>query len=255
MGANGVCDLERHRHGRRVHSHPNVGPHRHLAPGLRHTSSPARREHPPPHLHGEHSHGLVDESIKRSRAGLRAVSASLAVLAGAACVQAAIFVASGSVALLADLIHNFGDALTAVPLGTAFVLRSKTAEHWAGRAVVAAVFISACVAGVEAVERVVHPAAPTHLVALAAAGAAGYLGNLIAARIRIASGERLASAALVADGNHARADAYVSLGVVASALVVAVGIPVADPFIGLAITFVILRITWQSLAALRNGHN
>jgi cation diffusion facilitator family transporter len=200
--------------------------------------------------HG-HSHGLVDASIKRSRAGVRAVLVSLAVLTGAALAQTAIFALSGSVALLADLIHNFGDALTAVPLGIAFVLRSERAERFAGLFVVAAIFVSACVAGVEAVSRLVHPTPPDHLWALAAAGLAGYAGNLVAARVRTRAGKRLDSPALIADGQHARADAYVSLAVIASAAVVAVGLPIADPLIGLAITVVILRITWQSWATVR----
>jgi cation diffusion facilitator family transporter len=203
--------------------------------------------------HG-HSHGLIDESIKRSREGIRAVLLSLAVLAAGAAIQTVIFVASGSIALLADLIHNFGDALTAVPLGIAFALRSERAERTAGLFVVAAILISACVAGVEAITRLVHPSAPSHLAALAGAGAVGYLANLAAARIRTSAGRRLASPALIADGDHARADAYVSLAVIASAAVVALGVPIADPLIGLAITAVILRITWQSWLTVR-GHD
>jgi cation diffusion facilitator family transporter len=202
------------------------------------------------HAHG-HSHGLVDDSIKRSRAGIRAVALSLGVLAVAAAAQTAVFVASGSIALLADLIHNFGDALTAVPLGIAFALRSHVAERRAGVAVVAAIFVSACVAGVEAIMRLIHPATPRHLAVLAAAGAIGFLGNAAAARIRLRAGHRLGSPALVADGQHARADSYVSLAVVASAAVVALGARIADPLIGLAITAVILRITWQSWATVR----
>jgi cation diffusion facilitator family transporter len=207
--------------------------------------------HSHPHAH---SHGLVDDSIKRSRAGVRAVAISLAVLALAALVQTVIFAASGSVALLADLIHNFGDALTAVPLAIAFLLRSERAERGAGLFVVGAILVSACVAGAEAIERLVHPSTPDHLWALAAAGAVGYVGNLVAARVRTRAGERLDSAALVADGHHARADAYVSLAVIASAAVVAVGLPIADPLIGLAITAIILRITWQSWRTIR-GHD
>jgi cation diffusion facilitator family transporter len=209
--------------------------------------------HPHSHSHS-HSHGLVDDSIKRSRAGVRAVTISLAVLALAALVQTVIFAASGSVALLADLIHNFGDALTAVPLAIAFLLRSERAERGAGLFVVAAILASACVAGAEAVDRLIHPSTPDHLWALAAAGAAGYAGNLVAARVRTRAGERLDSAALVADGHHARADAYVSLAVIASAAVVAVGLPIADPLIGLAITAIILRITWQSWRTIQ-GHD
>ena len=181
------------------------------------------------------------------------MSLSVAVLGAAAVAQTLIFVASGSVARLADLIHNSGDALTAVPLGIAFALGSQAAERGAGLAVVAAIFVSACVAGLEAVQRLIHPSAPNHLGALAAAGAIGYLGNFIAARIRTNAGQRLDSPALVADGHHARADAYVSLAVIASAAVVGLGAPIADPLIGLAITVVILRITWQSWATVR-GH-
>jgi cation diffusion facilitator family transporter len=209
------------------------------------------------HVHREddhgHSHGLVHDSIKRSREGVRAVLISLGVLGVAAIAQTLIFATSGSVALLADLIHNFGDALTAVPLGIAFLLRSERAERGAGLFVVAAIFISACVAGVEAVRRLIDPAPPDHLWALAAAGVIGYVGNFIAAKVRTRAGERLDSPALVADGDHARADAYVSLAVIASAAVVAIGAPIADPLIGLAITLVILRITWQSWATVR-GH-
>jgi cation diffusion facilitator family transporter len=222
------------------------GDHHHDGHGHRHESGHGRG-------HG-HSHGLVDPSIKRSRDGLRAVLVSLAVLGLTAVAQTLIFALSGSVALLADLIHNFGDALTAVPLGAAFIMRSESAERIAGLFVVAAIFISACVAGVEAVQRLIHPSSPTHLWALAAGGAIGYLGNLGAARVRTRAGHRLESPALIADGNHARADAYVSLAVIASAIVVAIGAPIADPLIGLAITAVILRITWQSWLTIR-GHD
>jgi cation diffusion facilitator family transporter len=201
-----------------------------------------------------HSHGLVHDSIKRSREGLRAVALSLAVLGAAAVAQTAVFVLSGSVALLADVIHNAGDALTAVPLGVAFLLRSPRAERIAGLAVVAAIFISAVVAAVESVHRLIDPSTPDHLGALAAAGAIGFAGNWAAARIRTRAGHRLDSAALVADGAHARADAYVSLAVIASAAVLALGLDVGDPLIGLGITVVILRITWQSWRTVR-GHD
>jgi cation diffusion facilitator family transporter len=204
--------------------------------------------------HG-HSHGLVHASIKRSRAGVRAVALALVVLAVTAAAQAVVFVASGSVALLADLIHNAGDAATAIPLGIAFLLRSERAERLAGLAVVAAIFVSACVAGYEAVARLVHPQDVEALGALALAGALGFAGNWVAAIVRTHAGQRLDSAALVADGDHARADAYVSLGVIASAAVVALGARIADPLIGLAITVVILRITWRSWGTVRgNDH-
>jgi cation diffusion facilitator family transporter len=200
--------------------------------------------------HG-HSHGLVDRSITRSRDGLRTISASLAVLLVTAILQAVIFIATGSVALLADLIHNFGDALTAVPLGIAFLLRSHRAEKGAGYFVVATIFISACVAAYEAIDRLINPQPIDHLGALAAAGAIGFVGNEVAAQIRLRGGRRLDSPALIADGNHARVDGYVSLAVIASAAVAALGYPRADPLIGLTITLVILRITWQSFHTIR----
>jgi cation diffusion facilitator family transporter len=207
------------------------------------------------HHHGDHGHrhGLVDPSIKRSRAGLVAVGWALLVLGLTALAQTAVFVASGSVALLADLIHNFGDAATALPLAIAFALRSPRAERAAGLFVVFAIFFSACVAGVECVLRLIDPREPEHLVALAAAGALGFAGNRIAAGIRTRAGRRLDSPALIADGDHARADAYVSLAVVASAAVVSLGLDIADPLIGLAITLVILRITWHSWRTVRDG--
>jgi cation diffusion facilitator family transporter len=239
-----------HRHGRRVHSHPHHGPHRHLT--ALHRSGPVAgaADH---HQH-EHAHGLLDREIVRSSEGIRAVLLSLGVLALTAAAQTAVFLLSGSIALLADLIHNFGDALTAVPLGIAFALRSELAERRAGLFVVAAIFISACVAGAEALQRLLHPGAPTNLLALALAGAAGFGGNLLAAHVRTRAGRRLHSPALVADGEHARADAYVSLAVIASALAVAAGAPAADPLIGLLIALVILRITWHSWQTIRHGH-
>ena len=202
------------------------------------------------HAHA-HSHGLVHDSIKRSREGLRAVGIALLILGLTAAAQLAVYVASGSIALFADLIHNFGDAATAVPLSIAFALRSARAESVAGLAVVLAIFVSACVAGYEAVDRLLNPQDVEHLGALAAAGALGFAGNWAAAIVRSRAGHRLDSAALVADGAHARADAYVSLAVVASSVVVALGLQVADPLIGLGITVVILRITWQSFVTVR----
>jgi cation diffusion facilitator family transporter len=204
--------------------------------------------------HGEpgHSHGLVDASIKRSRAGLRAVLASLLILGVTAALQLVVFVLSGSIALLADLIHNFGDALTAVPLGAAFLMRSAVAEKYAGYFVVATIFVSACVAFGESIDRLVNPQHLSHLWALAGAGVLGFLGNEAAAWVRLRAGRRLASPALVADGYHARTDGIVSLAVVASAILVALGAQVADPLIGMVVTVVILRITWQSYLTVRS---
>jgi cation diffusion facilitator family transporter len=201
------------------------------------------------HGHGAehgHSHGLVDRSILRSRDGVRTVAISLGVLGLTAAIQAAVFVSSGSVALLADTIHNVGDALTAVPLAVAFLLRSQRGEKIAGLFVVLAIFISACVALAETVDRLIHPQQISHLAALAAAGLVGFIGNEIAARVRLRGGERLRSPALIADGKHARADGYVSLSVIASAALVWIGFDAADPLVGLAITLVILKITWDS---------
>ena len=235
-----------HRHGRHVHDHPHAGRHRHLALLLR-PSAPVEAAHDD-HDHDEHghSHGLVDPSIIRSRAGIHAVAWSLAILTLTGVAQAFIYSQTLSVALLADLIHNFGDALTAIPLGIAFYLRSARGERWAGLAVVLAIFISALVALGQTIERFINPRSLSHLSLLAAAGVIGFIGNEIAAQVRLRAGRRLNSPALVADGNHARVDGFVSLGVVASAAVVALGLPIADPLIGLTITLVILRITWQS---------
>ena len=230
-------DGDRHRHQGQAHAHPHDGRHTHGSSA-----------------HG-HSHGLVDDSIKRSREGLRAVTLALVVLALTAAAQTVVFLVSGSVALLADLIHNFGDAATAFPLAVAFALRSARAERGAGLFVVLAIFASACVAGYESLDRLIDPREPAYLGALAAAGLVGFGGNWLAAGIRSRAGRRLDSPALVADGAHARADAYVSLAVVLSATVVALGVNVADPLIGLAITLVILRITWQSWRTVRTHHH
>jgi len=239
-----------HRHGHHVHRHAHARPHRHLR--LPRVSQPLeasehRHEHKH-HHHSEHdhSHGLVDRSIVRSRKGVKAVSISLAVLGLAAAAQVAIFALAGSVALLADLIHNFGDALTAVPLGIAFFFRSFRGEKLAGLAVVLAIFVSASVALYESIQRLIHPQQLSHLWALAAAGLIGFVGNEIAAQVRLRAGKRLSSPAMIADGNHARVDGFVSLGVVGSAIIVALGAEIGDPIIGLIIALVILRITWQS---------
>ena len=202
---------------------------------------------------GDHgpSHGLIDPSIKRSRDGVRVVLISLALLGVTAAIQAVIYLATDSVALLADLIHNFGDALTAVPLGAAFLLRSERAERGAGMAVVLTILASAITAGVFAILRIIHPLAPEHLLALGLAGAVGVIGNAIAASVRLDGGRRLGSPALLADGQHARSDAIVSAGVILSAVAVALGAPIVDPIVGLTITLMILHITWESWGTVR----
>jgi cation diffusion facilitator family transporter len=253
-----VNDTLAHRHGRWTHQHHHHGPHRHARLPFRsvdaHDIDAHDHDHDGGHAHDHphgHTHGRVDRSIVRSREGVKAVSISLAVLGVTAALQAVVFVLSGSVALLADLIHNAGDALTAIPLAIAFLARSERGERWAGYAVVLAIFVSASVAAVESVERLVHPHHLGYLGALAIAGVIGFLGNELAARVRLRAGDRLDSPALIADGHHARVDGFVSLGVVASAGVVALGVKIADPLIGLAITALILRITWQAWRTVR----
>ena len=140
-----------------------------------------------------------------------------------------------------------------MPLAAAFLLRPGRAERGAGLAVVLAILVSAVVAGAFAVERIVNPLAPEDLLALGVAGAVGVIGNAIAARVRLGGGRRLDSAALVADGHHARSDALVSAGVILSAIAVALGAPIADPIIGLAISALILRITWESWSTVRRN--
>jgi cation diffusion facilitator family transporter len=236
MGHTAACDVDGP-HEHHEHDHPHDHERRHAHAG-----------------HG-HSHGLVDRSIVESRDGVKTVSISLAVLTPAAIAQTIIFISTGSVALLADLIHNFDDGLTALPLGIAFYLRSARGERWAGLAVVLAIFVSAMVALYETVLRFIHPHHLTHLWVLAAAGVIGFIGNEIAARVRLRGGKRLNSPALTADGNHARVDSFVSLGVVGSAIVVALGAPIADPIIGVVITLVILKITWDSWQTIYRTHS
>jgi cation diffusion facilitator family transporter len=213
----------------------------------------------PHHRHGghDHTHGGVDAGIARSRDAMRTLGLSLAVLGATAAVQLIVLLWSGSVALLADTVHNFGDALTAVPLAAAFVIARRPAsrrfpyglgrsEDLAGLVVVAIIVFSAGYAAFEAIARLLEPRSPDHLLATALAGVAGFAGNEWVAVYRIRSGRRLGSAALEADGHHARADGFTSLAVVAGATGVALGFPLADPLVGLAISAVILRIGWQS---------
>jgi cation diffusion facilitator family transporter len=245
-----LTHTHRHAHDGVEHEHEHTHP-----PGLPHDHPRAHDHHEHRHHHHAHghSHGLVDPSIVRSREGVQAVSASLAVLLVAALAQTAIYVLSGSVALLADLIHNFGDAMTAIPLGAAFLLRSVRGERRAGLFVVATIFASACVALWQSVERLIHPEHLSHLWVLAAAGAVGFAGNELAAQVRMRAGRRLESPALIADGRHARVDGFVSLGVIASAAAVGLGAERADPVIGLVIALVILKVTRDSWRIVR-GH-
>jgi cation diffusion facilitator family transporter len=194
----------------------------------------------------------IELSAERKRAGLRAVLTSLLILVITSLMQALVFVISGSVALFADVAHNVGDALTAVPVGAGFLLMSRKAERFSGLGVVVAIFISACVAGYAATERLINPRPLTNLLPLAIAGVIGVVGNWIAAGVRNRAGERLNSAALIADGAHAAADAYASLTVVLSAGLVAAGMPLADPLLALAVTGFILHITWEAWHTVRH---
>ncbi|QUQ65946.1 cation diffusion facilitator family transporter [Kutzneria sp. CA-103260] len=204
-----------------------------------------------PHSHD--SADRVDTALETSRQGLRTLVWSFAVLIVTAVLQLAVVLLSGSVALLGDTIHNFADALTALPLGIAFLLGRRAAtrrytyglgraEDLAGVVVVVIIAASAVVAAWQAIDRLVHPQPVGYLWVVAVAGVIGFLGNEIVARYRISVGRRIGSAALVADGVHARTDGFTSLAVVLGAGGVAVGFPLADPIIGLCITVAILFV-------------
>src|SRR5215213_8118811 len=217
-------------------------------------------EHDHPHGHGGehgHTHGAVDPSIATSERGIWAVKWSFAALFVTALVQLVVVVLSGSVALLSDTIHNFGDAATAIPLWIAFALgrlgpsRRFTfgygrVEDLAGVVVVLIILFSAVVAAYQAIERIIHPQPVGLLWAVALAGAVGFLGNEAVAVFRIRVGRQIGSAALVADGYHARTDGWTSLAVVLGAIGVWLGYPIADPLVGLLIAAAILIIVWQS---------
>jgi len=206
--------------------------------------------------HG-HTHGAVDPSIATSERGIWAVKWSLVALFVTALLQLGVVILSGSVALLSDTIHNFGDAATAVPLWIAFALtRLGTSrrfpfgygrvEDLAGVVVVLIILFSALVAGYQAIERLINPQPVGFLGALAAAAIVGFLGNEAVAIFRIRVGRQIGSAALVADGYHARTDGWTSLAVLIGAVGVWLGCPLADPIVGLLIAAAILVIVWQS---------
>lgn len=208
------------------------------------------------HEHSEghgHSHGLVDPSIIRSKEGVRAVSLSLLVLMIGSLMQFSLYGLTHSVALLADVIHNAGDALTAIPLGLAFIYRNKKGEQWAGYFVVFVILISAVIALYQVINKLIHPQTPSHVWAIIIAGIIGVVANELAAVIRWRAGKKLNSPALIADGNHAKADGYVSFGVIIGAIFIAVGLPVADPIIGLVITGLILKSSWESYQTIKNA--
>ena len=242
-----------HLHDQSTHSHGSP-PHDH--------GDPAHGDHTHPGglkgvLHGlfvPHSHDAadsVDDALEASELGVRAVKVSLGLLGVTALLQVVVVIISGSVALLADTVHNFSDALTAVPLWVAFVIGRRPAsrrytygfgriEDLAGLFIVAMIAISAVVAGVESIRRFFEPQPVTNLGWVLAAGLIGFAGNELVAVYRIRAGRRIGSAALVADGIHARTDGFTSLAVVLGVLGIWLGFPLADPIVGLLISAAIV---------------
>ncbi|MFG2211548.1 cation diffusion facilitator family transporter [Streptomyces sp. NPDC048638] len=226
------------------HHHPHDGPRR---PAVRHRVAHLLKPH------GHQAADKTDPAMESSDEGLRTLWVSVAVLGLTAAVQAAVVAWSGSVALLGDTVHNAADALTAVPLGIAFVLGRRAADrrytYGYGRAedlaavvIVLTVAASAVVAAWQAVDRLLHPRDVTHLGAVALAAVVGCVGNEWVARYRIRTGRKIGSAALVADGLHARTDGFTSLAVLLGAGGTALGLPAADPAIGLLITLAIALV-------------
>src|SRR5690242_2613837 len=245
-------DHHEHDHGH-DHDHDHGHPHPHEL-GRRGPWARLR------HAVGPHSHDhdrAVDPVLESSAEGLRTLWISLAGLAATALTQAVVVALSGSVALLGDALHNGADALTAVPLGVAFLLSRRRptrrytygygrAEDLAGIVIVAVIVLSSAAAAYAAIGRLLHPHQVTHLAAVAIAAALGFAGNELVARYRIRTGRRISSAALVADGMHARTDGFTSLAVLAGAGGVAIGWRWADPAVGLLITVAILAVGWQA---------
>lgn len=213
------------------------------------------------HAHGHaghgHTHGVMDATIATTARGIWAIKWSFALLAATSVMQLIVVAISGSVALLADTIHNLGDAGTAIPLWVAFVLARRKptrtfpygygrVEDVAGVLIVVIILLSAIVAGYEAIDRLLHPQPISNLLWVAVAGVVGFAGNEIVAVLRIRVGREINSAALIADGYHARTDGLTSLAVVGGAIGVWLGFPLADPLVGLLITLAILGIVWQS---------
>jgi cation diffusion facilitator family transporter len=231
--------------GKKEHSHRHDSGHHH--------------HHGHNHEHGEHghTHGVIDPSIATTERGIWAIKWSFAVLMVTAVLQVGVVIISGSVGLFADTIHNFGDAATAIPLWVAFLFaRLKPSQRFtygygrvedlAGVLIVLIITFSAIVAGYESVNRFFHPRVVEHLWIVAVASVVGFLGNEGVAIFRIKVGKEISSAALIADGYHARVDGWTSLAVLAGAIGVWLGFPLADPIIGVLITIAILGIVVQS---------
>lgn len=215
---------------------------------------------PGKHGHASHSHvsvgGMSDPALA-TKAGIRAVKASLAVLFITALFQVGVAISSGSVGLLADTIHNFTDALTAIPLWLAFALSRRRrstrytygygrAEDLAGAVIVTLIFISGLEVFYQSIRKIVQPVPVSNLGWVAAAAVVGFFGNELAAIIRLRTGRAIHSAALVADGKHSQADGFTSLGVLAGVIGVRLGFPLADPLVGFGIGTAILLVAWSS---------
>jgi cation diffusion facilitator family transporter len=214
------------------------------------------------HDHGEghgqgHAHAIVDPSIASSDRGLWALKWSFVGLMVTAMIQTTVVLLSGSVALLADTIHNFADAATAIPLGVAFWLARRGAtprftyglgrvEDLAGLAIIGTILASAIAATYAAIHRLLHPESVALLWAVMVASVIGFIGNEAVAIFRIRVGRQIGSAALIADGYHARIDGWTSLAVLVGAIAVWAGYPLADPVVGLLISIAIFVLVWQS---------
>ena len=232
-----------------------------------HSAGHAHHGHEHGHEHGKghegghgHTHGVIDPTIATTERGIWAIKWSFVILATTAIFQIVVVVLSGSVALLADTIHNVGDAVTAIPLWIAFMFaRRKPSDQFtyglgrvedlAGMTIVGLILFSALVAGYQTIDRFIHPQGINYLGAVAAAGIMGFIGNEAVAVFRIRVGREINSAALIADGYHARVDGLTSLAVVGGAIGVWLGFPLADPIVGALITFLIFGIVWQSARA------
>ena len=211
----------------------------------------------PNHSHHDHTHGALDPLLLTTERGIWAIKWSFVGLFATGVFQTIVVLLSGSVALLADTIHNMADAGTAIPLWVAFALGRKKpsrrftygygrVEDLAGITILLIILMSAIAAGYESIQRFSHPQKVEYLWAVIVASIVGFAGNEVVAIFRIKVGEEIGSAALIADGYHARIDGLASLGVLAGALGVWVGYPLADPLVGLLITILILRIVWES---------
>ena len=222
-------------------------------------AQPKGHKHDAANRHG-HTHDVIDSTLATTSAGIWAIKWSFIILATTSAIQLAVVYVSASVALFADAIHNVGDAGTAIPLWIAFMLARRKpserfaygygrAEDLAGVAIVLIILVSALVAAYQAIERLINPQPIALLGWVAIAGVVGFIGNEAVAVFRIRIGRKINSAALIADGFHARTDGLTSLAVVLGALGVWLGYPLADPIVGLLITLAIFGIVWQSSKA------